>query len=391
MQSQTWLSSHKGALLLLASAFTFGLESSSSLPVLAKEQDSGKANQAKVSAAEKTDKDNSKSKAADSAKDKAVASKSEEAKEQTVILGDKLAVVKLPKDFRFVEPTKAIAFLKQQGSSGEGVLGIIAPEKDSPDMYFIVCRYEDCGYVTEDDADKINANDLLKSFKESNKEQNEERIAQKIQPYYVGGWAEPPRYDKADHQMIWAIEVKDVDSAEAPPDTINYNTRMLGRRGVLSMNLVVSPKELDMGKAKVATLLQNVKYNKGQTYAEYVPGTDKAAGYGLAGLILGGGAMAAAAKFGIFGALWKWGLGILLVLKKFIVIGIVGIAAVISKFFKGKGKSSDSSSTASESVSEPAQASTPEAAASDVSTSETATSETSSAETSNPDASAKVE
>jgi len=340
------------------------------LQVQAKEQDSKETTQTKLSTNEKSGKEGSKAKATASTKDKTVAAKSEEVKEQTVILGDKLAVVKLPKEFRFVEPERAIAFLKEQGSSGEGVLGIIAPQKDSPETYFVVCRYEDCGYVTEDDADKINANDLLNSFKESNKEQNEERIAQKIQPYYVGGWAEQPRYDKASHQMIWAIEVKDVDSADAPVDTINYNTRMLGRRGVLSMNLVTEPKELDLGKAKVATLLQNVKFNKGQTYAEYVPGTDKAAGYGLAGLILGGGAMAAAAKFGIFGALWKWGLGILLVLKKFIIIAIVGVVAVISKLFKGKGKGSAASDgsgesgTASESVSEPdsspAHASEPE-------------------------------
>ncbi len=335
MKSPVCFNLRRSVYFLIAPALTIGILNVSPLCVQAKEQDSKEPNQVKLSTRETSVK-------ADP-----------EPKEQTVVLGDKLAVVKLPKEFRFVEPERAIAFLKEQGSSGEGVLGIIAPRKDSPDMYFIVCRYEDCGYVTEDDADKINANDLLNTFKEANKEQNEERIAQKIQPYYVGGWAEKPRYDKASHQMIWAIEVKEVDSADAPADTINYNTRMLGRRGVLSMNLVVSPKELELGKQKVATLLQNVKFNKGQTYAEYVAGTDKAAGYGLAGLILGGGAMAAAAKFGVFGALWKWGLGILLVLKKFIIIGIVGVAALVSKLFKGKGKGSEGSATASESVSEP--------------------------------------
>ena len=354
MKSPVCFNSRRSVYSLIAPALTIGILTLSPVSLQAKEQDSKEPNQAKFSTKEKSGKADSGTKGAAASKDKADASKAEEAKEQTVVLGDKLAVVKLPKEFRFVEPERAIAFLKEQGSSGEGVLGIIAPRKDSPDMYFIVCRYEDCGYVTEDDADKINANDLLNTFKEANKEQNEERIAQKIQPYYVGGWAEKPRYDKASHQMIWAIEVKEVDSADAPADTINYNTRMLGRRGVLSMYLVVSPKELELGKQKVATLLQNVKFNKGQTYAEYVAGTDKAAGYGLAGLILGGGAMAAAAKFGVFGALWKWGLGILLVLKKFIIIGIVGVVALVSKLFKGKGKGSEGSATASEGVSEPA-------------------------------------
>lgn len=378
MKSPVCFNLRRSVYFLIAPALTIGILTLSPLSLQAKEQDSKEPNQAKLSTKEKSGKTDSGTKGAAASKDKADASKAEEAKEQTVVLGDKLAVVKLPKEFRFVEPERAIAFLKEQGSSGEGVLGIIAPRKDSPDMYFIVCRYEDCGYVTEDDADKINANDLLNTFKEANKEQNEERIAQKIQPYYVGGWAEKPRYDKASHQMIWAIEVKEVDSADAPADTINYNTRMLGRRGVLSMNLVVSPKELELGKQKVATLLQNVKFNKGQTYAEYVAGTDKAAGYGLAGLILGGGAMAAAAKFGVFGALWKWGLGILLVLKKFIIIGIVGVAALVSKLFKGKGKGS---ATASESVAEP----TPEHGEAQ------AQSQAAEPETASPDGNGKVE
>lgn len=48
--------------------------------------------------------------------------------------------------------------------------------------------------------------------------------------------------------------------------------------------------------------------------------------------------MAAAAKFGVFGALAKWGLGILLVCKKFIILIVAGIGAVVAKFFKGKKK-----------------------------------------------------
>jgi uncharacterized membrane-anchored protein len=272
----------------------------------------------------------------------ASASKAESSKasdeKTTVILGDKLAIVNLSKEFQFVGEEKAKAFMKSQGSSGEGILGIIAPRKDSTEDYFVVCRFEDCGYVKDDDADKLNADEILNAYKEGTKEQNEERKEMNIPPVFVGGWAEKPHYDKAAHHVIWAIEVKDDEAKDAPVVSVNYNTRILGRRGVLSMNLVTDPKNLEADKVKVASLLSETTFKQGNTYAEYVPGKDKSAGYGIAGLILGGGALAAAAKFGVFGGLFKWGLGILLVMKKFIFVAVAGVAALVSNFFKKKPK-----------------------------------------------------
>jgi uncharacterized membrane-anchored protein len=98
MKSPVWFDSRRSVYFLIAPALTIGILCASPLCVQAKEQGSKEPNQAKPSAKEKAGK-------ADS-----------EAKEQTVVLGDKLAVVKLPKEFRFVEPESAIAFLKEQGS-----------------------------------------------------------------------------------------------------------------------------------------------------------------------------------------------------------------------------------------------------------------------------------
>jgi uncharacterized membrane-anchored protein len=255
---------------------------------------------------------------------------------QTIVLGDKLAQVELSPEYRFVDQEKSRKFLNEQGDKAENVLGIIAPLKTSKDTYFIVCCFDDVGYIKDDDADKINADEILRAYKEGTEAGNEDRKERNIPPFYVGEWAEKPFYDKATHHVIWAIEIKEHDVKTAPAVSINYNTRILGRKGVLSMNLVCDPKTLDHDKVKVKEVLAKTSFIKGQTYAEYVPGHDKLAEYGLAGLILGGGAMAAAAKFGVFGVLWKWGLGILLVMKKFIIIAIAGLGALISKFFRKK-------------------------------------------------------
>jgi uncharacterized membrane-anchored protein len=260
------------------------------------------------------------------------------AQQHTIVLGNRLASVNLSPEFVFVDQKEAQKFLKQEGSNTEGVLGIFAPAQESPNDYFVVCRFEDVGYVTDDDAEKLDANRLLADYKDGTKEQNEERAKLNLQPIYVGQWAELPHYNKAAHQVVWALEVKDEDSDTAPVTSINYNTRILGRRGVLSLNLITEPSYLSVNKYKVASLLNATKFNKGELYTDYKPGQDKAAGYGIAGLILGGGAVAAAAKFGLFGALWKWAIGIALVMKKFIIIAIAGIAALSAKLVKSVRK-----------------------------------------------------
>lgn len=257
----------------------------------------------------------------------------------TVRLGTLLANLELPAGYIFVDKEEAEKFLKAQGSSPEGILGIIAPADQNKDGSFVViCRFEDVGYVKDDDADKIKPDEILNSYKEGTRDQNEERKELNLPPIFVGGWAEKPHYKKESHQVIWGIEVKDEDRAEAPVQDINYNTRILGRRGVLSLNLVTSPQELEANKKKVAQLLDATTFVKSQTYADYDPATDKKAEYGLAGLILGGGAMAAAAKFGVFGALGKWLIGIVLVFKKFAIVAIAGVGALIAKLFGKKNK-----------------------------------------------------
>jgi uncharacterized membrane-anchored protein len=253
-------------------------------------------------------------------------------------LGDNLAEINLPENYAFVNKEDTARILDKMGSPTEGALGMIVPrdsEGKTP-SYLVICRFEDTGYVKDDDAGKLNADEILKQYKEGTKEGNEERKSKGVEPIYVGGWSEKPRYEKDTHEVIWAIQVKDKDEDSAPVVGVNYNTRILGRRGVLSMNLVTDPDKLEQHKLKVKTLLDSTTFVKGQTYADYKQG-DKAAGFGLTGLILGGGAAAVAAKMGLFGVLWKWIIGIVLVLKKFIIVAIAGLGAFFARIFGKKG------------------------------------------------------
>lgn len=261
-----------------------------------------------------------------------------------VILGDKLASIDLPQGYVFADKQLAEKFLQSSGSSPEGVLGIVFPaealkeesKNDDANSFYVISRFEDSGYVHDKDADKINADEILKSYKEGTTEHNESRKEMGLPPIFVGGWAEKPQYQKDKHQVVWAIEVKDQDSASSPVTGINYNTRILGRKGVLSMNLVTGQEKFPENKNKVMALLNKTEFTKGNTYGEYVEGKDKASGYGLTGLILGGGAMAAAAKMGLLGGLWKWAIGLLIAGKKLIIVAVIGIGALLAKLFGKK-------------------------------------------------------
>jgi uncharacterized membrane-anchored protein len=136
------------------------------------------------------------------------------------------------------------------------------------------------------------------------------------------GWAAPPRYDAAAHKLYWAKELKFSDAQE---DTLNYNIRMLGRRGVLVLNVIASMKQLNAIEAQTPAILDMVNFNDGHRYADFDPKVDKVATYGLAALVAGG----IAAKLGLF----KMLLVFLLAIKKFLIIAFVAVAARCRKLF----------------------------------------------------------
>ncbi len=116
----------------------------------------------------------------------------------------------------------------------------------------------------------------------------------------------------------WAIEAV---SENLP--VVNFNTRLLGRRGVTAATLVADPENLDAAVAEFKQVLTGFNYQDGETYADVQEG-DKMAEYGLAALIAGGGA-AIAAKSGLLKGLWK-----------FIAAAGIAVAAWLGKIFKGK-------------------------------------------------------
>jgi uncharacterized membrane-anchored protein len=254
----------------------------------------------------------------------------------TITLRDGLATIALPEGYRFLDPADTEKVLHDIWGNppGQNSLGMIFPPQMGPldhGNWAVVVDYEQKGYVKDGEADKLNYTDLLHQMQKSVQEGNEARTRDGYSAMQLVGWAEPPHYDHATHKLYWA---KDVRFAEDQGDTLNYNIRILGRRGVLVLNAVASMGDLPVVAQKMPELMAKVDFQPGNTYADFDPKIDKVAKYGVAALIAGG-AVATAAKFGLLKAFWP----VLLVLKKFLIVIVVAIGAGAKKLmsmFKGK-------------------------------------------------------
>lgn len=251
-----------------------------------------------------------------------------------ITLHDGLATLRVPEGFRFLHGPDAQTVLVKLWGNPPGSadpLGMLMPDGVSPltkDSWAVIMTYEPDGYVSDKDAEKINYNDLLGEMQKSVASANEERQKAGYEPVSLVGWAKAPRYDNQTHKLYWAKELKFGSQLE---NTLNYNIRMLGRGGVLVLNAVAEMSQLTEIEQATPEILKAIDFNPGHRYADFNPKSDKMAEYGLAALVAGT-ATAAAVKLGFFKALWV----AIIAAKKFIVIGVVALAASIRKLFKRK-------------------------------------------------------
>ncbi len=242
-----------------------------------------------------------------------------------------IAKLNIPPEFKFLGPEDAETVLVKlwHNPPSKNNLGLILPaDKDplSPDGWAVTVSYMDEGYVKDDDAAKIDYTDLLEKMKKATTEANKERASQGYPSIEVIGWAAPPHYDAATHKLYWARELRFGQESE---HTLNYNIRILGRHGVLVLNVIGSIDQLAEIEKRNPQILGMVNFNQGNRYSDFDPKIDKVATYGIAALVAGG----VAAKLGLFKLLWVF----LIAAKKFVIIGFVAVVAWFKKLF-GKRK-----------------------------------------------------
>lgn len=250
----------------------------------------------------------------------------------TVQLENGVASLVLPVGFKFLGQEQGTQVVKDLWGNrdAEGILGVIFPEADDPfsdSSYAYVIQYDESGYVEDGDADDIDYEELLADMQKDEAERNKERATYGMEPMYLIGWAAPPFYDADKKVLHWAKEIKFGDSAEV--NTLNYNVRVLGRKGVLILNAVASMSELELVKQHVPEVLSIVQFNDGYKYEQFDSSIDKVAAYGIGGLVAG----KVLAKVGIFAGLAKFG--------KVIILAIGAAIAGLWKLITGRKKKNE--------------------------------------------------
>lgn len=249
-----------------------------------------------------------------------------------ITLEDNIATLDLPASFRYLSPADTERVLVEAWGNPPGgkSLGMIVPAKVGVlerAGWGVIITYDADGHVEDGDAGSIKYDELLKEMQESVLENNAERKTQGYPAVKLIGWAEKPSYDKQAHKLYWAKELE-IDGAGQR--SLNYNIRVLGRKGVLVLNAIAGMDQIAEIKAEMQHVTAFTDFTPGQRYADFDGKVDQTAGYGIAAMIAGG----AAAKLGLFGKLFAF----LLVFKKLLLLALLGAGAAIFKFFGRKKK-----------------------------------------------------
>jgi uncharacterized membrane-anchored protein len=259
-----------------------------------------------------------------------------------ITIKDGLAQINLTPDFRFLDSADAQKVLHTLWGNPDdpNILGMIFPKDKDPldrDAWAVTVRYDPGGYMKDDDAGKIDYNDMLKKIQQSLRDGNADREKEGYPSIDLIGWAAPPHYDQATHKLYWA---KDVKFGNDKVDVLNYDIRILGRRGWLELDAIADMSDFPQINEKIPQVLSMVDFQAGNTYAEFDPKVDKVAEYGLATLVAGG-VLAGAAKLGLFGAFFKYIVVAALALKKLLIVVVLGIVAGVKGLWsKMTGKAS---------------------------------------------------
>ena len=225
-----------------------------------------------------------------------------------------IATVAVPETYIFAGPddTRKLMEAMQNPTSGDE-MGFLAPTEGE---WFIVFEYDDSGHIADDEKAELDGDAILKTLREGQKAGNKEREKRGWDTLEITGWMQAPHYDAESHNLEWGTKLKSSTGSE----NVNYNSRLLGRTGVMSATLVGNEKAIQEGMATYKDILKKHSFVPGQKYAEFRAG-DKVAKYGLTALITGG-AAAVALKTGILQKFWK-----------LIVLAVAAGAAGLKKFF----------------------------------------------------------
>jgi len=236
-------------------------------------------------------------------------------------LNSNVATLKVPNGYKYLDAEQSKRVLSDLwGNPPSETLGMLFPEDANPLgetlTYAVEITYSEEGFIDDEDAADIDYDDLLEDIQKDTEAESKDRVSKGYEAISLVGWASPPYYDQENKKLHWA---KEYTFEGYDVNTLNYNIRVLGRKGYLNLNVIGDIDVLPQVKDNVNDILGSVSFNNGYKYAEFNPDVDEVAAYGIGGLIAG----KVLAKVGFFALILKF--------WKFIAIGAVALFAGFKK------------------------------------------------------------
>lgn len=234
--------------------------------------------------------------------------------------------INIPKGFKYLNPEQAERVLVDLWGNPKGenlTLGLLLPENQgvmNQDGYVFNIQYDEIGHVEDDDADDVDYDDLLTEMQKETVEENKERQKAGYEPVSIVGWAAKPFYDKDRKILHWAKEIKFGTSSV---NTLNYNVRILGRKGVLVLNAIATENELPLVQKDITKVLDIVQFNDGYKYEDFDSNVDDVAAWTIGGLVAG----KVLTKVGFLAIFAKFG--------KLILLGLLGFFGAFKNKIRG--------------------------------------------------------
>lgn len=228
------------------------------------------------------------------------------------------ATLALPEGYRMTDAAGARTFFELSEDIYGGEQSVLI---SSTAEWLATFQFDPSGRVSDEDGANLDADAILASLRQGTAAANIERKKQGFRELTIDGWLVAPRYNTNVKRLEWATRGHDSHGHSFA----NYDTRILGRHGVVQVKLVAAPEKINAVSLELNGILQGFSFREGNDYASWKSG-DKVAAYGLTALITGTTA-AVAAKMGL---LQKLGL-------LFAKGGYVLIAAIAALFW-GNGK-----------------------------------------------------
>jgi uncharacterized membrane-anchored protein len=245
-----------------------------------------------------------------------------------ISLENGLAEIDIPEGYKFLNAEQSNYVLSDLwGNPPSEVLGLLFPKNINPIddnfTYAVEVTYSNDGYIDDEDAKDLDYDDLLEEMQEDTQAANPERKNLGYPEMELVGWASKPYYDAEEKKLHWAKELRFEGVEE---NTLNYNIRVLGRKGYLNLNAIGTIDILPEFKNDVDEILNSVHFTEGNKYADFNPEIDEVAAYGIGGLIAG----KLLAKAGFFALILKF--------WKIIAVAVVGAFSIFKKKIFGSKK-----------------------------------------------------